>query len=206
MTEYTQCIDEEKLEFYEKIGIDETEAEEIEFLGSDFIIDDASKANWAIKKIAEKRRSKNFFVNACKREIEQLKKKITAAEESCDNNCSFLISKLSQYMDREDVPSKETKTQISLKLPSGKIVRKKAKVEICDLRGNTGSKLKDNAELVEVARSMGDEYVSTSVNWGELKKTLSITADGDVINSDGEFIGCLTTHEIPPSVDVKIEE
>ena len=206
MTEYTQCVDEEKLEFYEKIGIDEAEAEEIEFLGGDFIIDDASKANWAIKKIAEKRRSKNFFVDACKREIEQLKKKITIAEESCDNSCLFLISKLSQYMDREDVPSKETKTQISLKLPSGKIVRKKTKVEICDLKGNTGLKLKDNTELIEMAKSMGDEYISTSVNWGKLKKTLSITADGDVINSDGEFIGCLTTYEIPPSVDVKIEE
>lgn len=172
----------------------------------EFIIDDASKANWAIKKIAEKRRERDYFVDACKHEIEQLKEKIAKAEESCDNSCSFLISKLSQYMDREDVPSKETKTQISLKLPSGKIVRKKAKVEICDLKGNTGSKLKDNTELVEMAKSMGDEYISTSVNWGELKKTLSVTADGDVINSDGEFIGCLTTHEIPPSVDVKIEE
>ncbi len=172
----------------------------------EFIIDDASKANWAIKKIAEKRRERDYFVDACKHEIEQLKEKIVKAEESCDNNCSFLIGRLSQYMDREDVPSKETKTQVSLKLPSGKIIRKKAKIEICDLKGNTGSKLKDNAELVEVAKSMGDEYISTSVNWGELKKTLSVTDDGDVINSDGEFIGCLTTHEIPPSVDVKIEE
>lgn len=171
-----------------------------------FIIDDASKANWAIKKIAEQRRERDYFVDACKHEIERLKEKIAKAEESCDNSCSFLISKLSQYMDREDVPSKETKTQVSLKLPSGKIVRKKAKIEICDLKGNTGSKLKDNTELVEVAKSMGDEYISTSVNWGELKKTLSVTADGDVINSDGEFIGCLTTHEIPPSVDIKIEE
>lgn len=171
-----------------------------------FIIDNASKANWAIKKIAEKRHERDYFVDACKHEIEQLKEKIAKAEESCDNNCSFLISKLSQYMDREDVPSKETKTQISLKLPAGKIVRKKTKIEICDLKGNTGTKLKDNAELVEIARAMGDEYISTSVNWGELKKTLSVTADGDVINSDGEFIGCLTTHEIPPSVDVKVEE
>lgn len=171
-----------------------------------FVIDDASKANWAIKKIAEKRRERDYFVDACKHEIEQLKEKIAKAEESCDTQCSFLIGKLSQYMDREDVPSKETKTQVSLKLPSGKIVRKKAKIEICDLKGNTGLKLKDNAELIEVAKSMGDEYISTSVNWGELKKTLSVTADGDIINYDGEFIGCLTTHEIPPSVDVKIEE
>lgn len=171
-----------------------------------FVIDDASKANWAIKKIAEKRRERDYFVDACKHEIEQLKEKIAKAEESCDTQCSFLIGKLSQYMDREDVPSKETKTQVSLKLPSGKIVRKKVKIEICDLKGNTGLKLKDNAELIEVAKSMGDEYISTSVNWGELKKTLSVTDDGDVINSDGEFIGCLTTHEIPPSVDVKIEE
>ena len=37
-----------------------------------FVIDDAKKADWAISKIAEERKRRDFFVNCAKEEIKKL--------------------------------------------------------------------------------------------------------------------------------------
>lgn len=176
---------------------DETEKEE-------FVIDDASKAMWAISKVKEARAERDYYINACKNEIERLKEKVAKAEEKCESSTNYLMFKLNEYMDREDVPTKTTKTQTSLKLPNGKVVRKLAKEEICDYNGNSGSKLKTNSDLIDFA---DEKYrkVTVELDWAEFKKNLEIQ-DGVVITKDGEVVDCLTTREVPFSIDVKFEE
>lgn len=181
----------------------ENEAEEnVENEG--FVIDDVQKAMWAIGKIKEKRKERDFYVDACKREIERLKGEIDKAEEQCDRDCNYFTFKLNEYMDRDDVPSKTTKTQMTLKLPNGKIVRKLAKEEICDHDGNSGAKLKGNCELMDF---VDPNFLKTTVelDWANFKKELVVN-DGVVMTKDGEVVDCLMVREVPPTVDVKIDD
>lgn len=176
----------------------------IEEENEQFTIDDASKAMWAINKVKEIRKERDFYVDACKKEIERLKEEVKKAEEKCESSSNYFIFKLNEYMDRDEVPSKTTKTQTSLKLPNGKIIRKLAKEEICDHNGNSGSKLKGNVELLDFA---DEKYhnVLVELNWADFKKTLKVH-DGIVMTKDGEIVECLTTREVPPTVDIKFEE
>lgn len=182
----------------ENLNVVENEQEQ------EFVIDDVQKAMWAINKIKEHRKEKDFYVDACKKEIERLKEEISKSEDKCENNCSWLMHQLDQYMNRDDVPSKTTKTQTSLKLPNGKIVRKLPQLEIVDEKGNSGAKLKDNQELIDF---VGEQYVKVSkvVDWAEFKKHLVIQ-DDLVMTDDGEIVDFLSIRETLPSVDVKIEE
>lgn len=173
----------------------------VEDENKEFIIDNAEKAMWGLNKIKELRAERDFYVDACKIEIDRLKNEIQKAEDKCDRNTNWFIFKLNEYLDRDDVPSKTTKTQKALKLPNGSIVRKLPKIEIVDKYGNVGAKLKTNEDLIS---SISDEYkkVTTEVNWGELKKHL-IVSDGIVMTDEGEVIDCLDVRETLPTVDVK---
>lgn len=170
----------------------------------EFIVDNVEKAMWCLSKIEDARRERDFYIDACKKQIEKYKNEIEKAEKRCENDSNYFLFALNAYMDREDVPSKDTKTQRSLRLPNGKIVRKFAKKEIVDSKGNTGAKLKTNKELIKLA---GDEFkkVTTELNWAEFKKHLVIT-DDIVMTDEGEVLDCLTVQETLPSVDVQFEK
>lgn len=171
----------------------------------EFKITDSSTAVWAIDKIKEDTKEAEYFIESCNNEINRLKEKIKNKEDMLERKTSYLKFKLLEYMNMDDVPSKETKTQMSLTLPNGKIVNKFAKAEICDNDGNTGAKVKTNKDLIDF---VGDDYIKTTkeVDWAKFKKTLNITEDGDVITNDGELVDCLTTTWTSPSIDVKFED
>lgn len=173
-----------------------------------FVIDNAEKAEWALKKIRDERESRDYLIDACKKEIERLQTKIKETEDKCDAKTSWLLSKLDQYLDEDGVPARTTKTQKKLELPSGKIIRKLESREICVARnGNTGTKLKEDEELLEFIKENYPEdiVVKESCNWKDFKSKLMITDEGDIITEDGLSVDCLFGRIVPPSVDVKVD-
>ena len=58
----------------------------------EFSITDAKTADWAIGKIAEERKRRDFFVECAKAEIEKLNNQIKDAEQKCENATNYLAS------------------------------------------------------------------------------------------------------------------
>lgn len=183
----------------------ETEEDEVK---EEFTIDDAKKASWAIDKIADERKRTKFFIDCAKAEIEKLQNQIRDAEAKCENATNFLSSKLGEFLEREDVPKKETKTQVSVTLPAGKIVKKLPKVEFKMANGDSVTKSKDLTEFVSEIKTINPEFIKTKeeVDWATLKKSLTSDGEGGVIIKDsGEYIDSLMATETLPSIEIKTE-
>ena len=106
------------------------------------------------------------------------------------------------------MPARTTNTQKKLELPSGKIIRKLASREICVARnGNTGTKLKEDEELLEFIKENYPEDIieKETCNWKDFKSKLMITVEGNIITKDGLPVDCLFGRIVPPSVDVKVD-
>ena len=160
----------------------------------EFIIDNDKKADWALEQIKEKEEEKNRLIDLAKNKIEDLKMQIEALELKYEHDTSYLKVLLAQYFD--SVPHKETKTQATYQLLTGKLVFKKSSVKINH---------DDEALIKELD---GTEYVETkkTLKWGEYKKTLVIQGD-DIIDSEtGEVVKACTLEEVPASFDVKFFE
>ena len=173
-----------------------------------FVIDSAKKADWAISKIAEERKRKDFFVDCAKAEIEKLQNQIKDAEQKCDNSTSFLIGCLGKFLEQDDVPSKKTKTQISLKLPAGKIIKKLPKVEYTMADGKKVTESKSDEGFLKEIGELNPDFIKTKaeVNWSELKKCITADEDGNVLLKEtGEYVESLSTKMTLPEIEVKTE-
>lgn len=67
-------------------------------------MNDVEKAEWALKKIRDERESRDYLIDAYKKEIERLQTKIKETEDKCDAKTGWLLSKLDQYLDEDGVP------------------------------------------------------------------------------------------------------
>lgn len=173
-----------------------------------FVIDSAKKADWAISKIAEERKRKDFFVDCAKAEIEKLQNQIKDAEQKCDNSTSFLIGCLGKFLEQDDVPSKKTKTQISLKLPAGKIIKKLPKVEYTMADGEKVTESKSDEGFLKEIGELNPDFIKTKaeVNWSELKKYITADEDGNVLLKEtGEYVESLSTKMTLPEIEIKTE-
>ena len=77
---------------------------------AEFEIKTAQQADWAISKIAEERARAEFFINCAKEEKARLDNQIKDAEKKLEYATSFLTGKLGQFLEKEEVPKKKTKT------------------------------------------------------------------------------------------------
>jgi hypothetical protein len=109
-----------------------------------------------------------------------------------ENSTGYLLSKLYEYFNT--VEHKNTKTQESYQLLSGKLVFKKPKLE--------ANKSED--ALLEWCKTNAPEYVKTSesVAWGELKKNLVFVEDKAILKDTGEVVGGISVAESLGSFDV----
>lgn len=161
----------------------------------EFTIADDSAADWAVRKILEEEAERDRLIDLAKTQIEDLKATIEDLKERCENNTGFLKSKLAAYF--ETVPHKETKTQESYKLLSGKLVKKKAGFEY----------KYEEEELTKFleAENMA-EFIDVKIKprWGEFKKALTTDEDGNVyIAETGEMVDVIKAVEVPASFTVK---
>lgn len=174
---------------------------------AEFEIKTAQQADWAISKIAEERARAEFFINCAKEEKARLDSQIKDAEKKLENATSFLTSKLGQFLENEEVPKKKTKTQISVTLPAGKIVKKLPKTEFIMQGGEDVTKHKSDKDFIKEIKGIDESFIKQTeeVMWGDLKKKLAVDDDGGVYVKDtGEYIESITTQQTLPFIEIKI--
>ena len=173
---------------------------------AEFEIKTAQQADWAISKIAEERERAEFFINCAKEEKARLDNQIKDAEKKLENATSFLAGKLGQFLEKEEVPKKETKTQISVTLPAGKIVKKLPKTEFIMQGGEDITKHKSDEDFIKEIKGIDEAFIKQTeeVVWGDLKKKLAVDDDGGVYVKDtGEYIESITTQQTLPHIEIK---
>ena len=78
-------------DFYNDINMDDwAEYEDVEGKHKEFEIKDASTADWAISKIADERKRRDYFVECANKEIEKLKEAAAKLQEIVDDNDDFI--------------------------------------------------------------------------------------------------------------------
>jgi Ni,Fe-hydrogenase I large subunit len=156
-----------------------------------FVIDTPGKADWAIKKIKEERALCDIYITAARQNIDLLNQQIKSREEYLQNSTSNLILQLSEWF--ESQPGKVAKTQKSLVLPNGKLVKKFAKSEY----------QRDEAKLLDVLA--GTQYIQEvpKLKWAELKNDIQIIDGSAVLSTTGEVLDGVTVIEKPETFAVE---
>ena len=166
---------------------DETELEESERF---HIVDDQT-AEWALQQIRnaydEMAKWKAFYDDRYQKVVN-----------SCELTIANMESLLQSYFDT--VPHKETKTQESYQLPSGKLVFKKQAPEY----------KKNDPEVIEwLLNNGGEKFVKTVpvLDWAALKKCITVVGE-TVADENGEVIPGLKAVEREDvfKVELKREE
>lgn len=148
-----------------------------------FSVDTDSKAEWAIKKINERRDERDRLVKVCEEQIAEYRVKADAYKEKCERDVEYYIIQLEQYF--QTVPHHVTKTMEKYALPSGNLIMKQKEPEY--KRADT------LAEELEAKGLDGFLKVKKVENWAELKKiiqiidgrAMAVTEDGEAIPLDG---------------------
>ena len=184
----------------ENLDLDELTSEDNE--QSDFIIKDAIMANWAINKVVEEQKRFGLYEEVAKAEMQRIKEELAEEKRKSEARTSFLRIKLGDYLEREDVPAKTTKTQKTLTLPAGTIKKKLPHMEYCAIDAD---KPNNSPQLIELLQDIAPVFIKTetSVNWGEFKKELSFDENRTVIyNPTGEIIECMSLNYVPAEVKI----
>jgi len=142
-----------------------------------FHITDDSAAEWAIKKIADRRAELARQEMAIKTMISYYEHKMVKLREKGEHETSNLVGLLELYSGT--VSMKSTKTQATYKLPSGTLKRKFGGPEF----------VKDDDVLLEWVKANKPERVKTkeSVDWAGLKAEV-VVSGMHIVDENGEAI------------------
>lgn len=155
----------------------------------EFVIDSDTKAEWALKKIAEARKDCEAWVAWYTEKIKQIK-------EQTDFDTANLEAMLARYFD--SVPHKKTKTQETYSLPGGKLILKKQNVEY---------NYKDHQEetIAWLKQNGGTNYIKIKeeLDWKSLKADTQ-TVGGQIVTMDGEIVPGITATERPDKFTVEV--
>lgn len=162
-----------------------------------FKIDNDKAADWAITQIHEAENERDRLITLAEEQIKDLTDRIEELKTKCNNETAYLKSCLAVYF--ETVKSKETKTQKTYKLLSGTLVFKKPSTKI----NHNDEKLLEYLEAND-----GDDYIKIkkSVDWAEFKKNLSISDNGEVIDTELGVIlnsDICDIEDVPASFNIK---
>lgn len=159
-----------------------------------FVIDTDVKAEWALHQIAEVRAESKRIIDTSEQYASYYLNRIQQEKERCEARCKSLEALLKGYFDT--VPHKESKTQKSYNLPSGKLVLKDRQPEI---------KL-DNEALTSWLVSNDPDFVETKLSpkWGEFKKTLTLQGT-DYLTKYGEVVPGITVTPREPEFTVSVK-
>jgi phage host-nuclease inhibitor protein Gam len=145
----------------------------------EFIIDTDEKAEWALKKIAQEKLECERMKAVCEQMIETYKRKVEDAQTRFESKTSYLKGMLQRYI--ETVKTKDSKTQKTYALPSGKLKIKFQKPDFT----------RDDETLTKWLKKNGyNDFIKTEekIQWGEFKKVIDIKKDAIVDEETGELI------------------
>lgn len=177
-------------EIFEADLEEEMRAEE----AADFTIDTDEAAEWALKKVLAAKKEKERLTALIDAERDILDRKQEEVDKRYERDTSYLLFKLGEYF--KTVEHKETKTQESYQLLSGKLVFKKP----------TQKLEQDENTLLEWCKQNAPEYVKTkqSVEWGQIKKCMQIVGDAVIYGATGEIVQGVAVSEVAGVFDVKV--
>lgn len=163
-----------------------------------FEVDSLAKANWAMDKIAEKRKKieevEDAFNEIVKRYEDWYNKETKTLQAEIDS----LSHLLRPWVEAELAGSKKK----SVNFANGRAGFRKGK-EIWSIGGEMASAV--NPALIEWTKNNAKNYIvkKESVRWGDLKKHLIATPNGKVVTDDGEIIEGLTVKQEPDEFYIK---
>lgn len=170
---------------------------------NEFCIDSPELADWAITKVIEEQKRFEIYEQAAKDKIERLKEQVKAEKERSEGRSSWLRYKLGEYLDT--TPAKTTKTQKSLKLPSGSIVCKFEKLNYVPADG--AKSVKESKSVLNWCKENANDFVKSetkeSVDWAELKKKVKVIGGVVYYTETGEEVEGLTYEMSPKEIEVK---
>ena len=143
---------------------------------SNFVIDDDSKCNWALKKIAKLEKEMQEKSNIAEEEIFKINEWLTSEIEKRENHIEHLQSLIREYTDKlkEDDPDLKTHS-----LPYGEIKYRSQQPKWVYKKSLTDYVKQTMPELIKVKET---------VNKAELKKICNVV-NGKVVNKEtGEII------------------
>ena len=147
-----------------------------------FVVDDLSKAEWAMKKIAEKESKISELKEQALKMHADIDIWLKGETEKFESDKIYFQLSLQPYVDEQLKDSKKK----SLKLPSGTVGYRKGTQKF-KYKGNDITA--KSPEFIEFIEKNSPDYIETvkNVKWADFKKTLKI--DGDkVISQDGEIL------------------
>ena len=136
-------------------------------------------ADWALAKIREIQVDHSRFEGVAKQRIAELQMALEKDKERAANEASFFESKLREYF--ESVDKKETKTQLSYKLPSGTLKMRKSKLDFDYNKDKLLDYAKENS-LEDLIKT------SESFTWAEFKKKIAIQGNSIINKETGEVL------------------
>lgn len=159
----------------------------------DFEIDNDTKAEWAIRKIKEAQDEHDRIAALIDAEEERLKERREKIAKKLDSDTAYLKYLLYTYMGM--VKCKETKTQKSYQLLTGKVVCKYGGIDY----------KRDEEKLLAWTSLYKPEFVKvkSSVDWAGLKKELTALDSGEVVTAEGEVLDCITAERQPDKIEIK---
>lgn len=166
----------------------------------EFIIDDLSKAEWTMKKIAHlKNKIADKQAQAAKMKADIDSWLLTETEHHT-NDIAYFEGLLQPFVVEQLKDSKKK----SISLPSGKIGFKAGNKNFMF----AGKKVeKTLPELIKFIKETNPEFIETkeTVKWGDLKKTLTVTDKGVVVTSDGEIVTDMTVEQGDPKFYIEVK-
>lgn len=165
----------------------------------EFVVDDLSKAEWAMKKIAQQQKiveEKQEQALKMKADIDEWLKKETKEQTDSINYFTSLL----QPFATEQLKDNKKK---SIKLPSGSVGYRSSQPS-WSFNGQPIDK--NNLEFVDYVSATSPAFVKTkkSVDWSSFKKTLT-NNKGMILSSEGEILDKIQIREEPPKFYVKVK-
>jgi len=158
-----------------------------------FIIDDDTKAEWAIAKIKQAKAENERIKIACENAIAAYEARIEKADNKLVQDTGYLEHMLRGYF--EIVSKKVSKTQATYQLPSGSL-----KVKFGGI-----SYTKDDSKLVAWLKTNADQFikVTETPDWAGLKKSITV-ANGQVVDENGEIVDGVVAENKPDTFIVEV--
>ena len=173
-------------------------AENIEPEKKKFVIDSHEKADWAIRHIVSFQKQNEEIDQAADEFIRKTEEWRNQEKQTNQASIDYFIKALQPFA-LSLIADKNTKTA---KFPSGSIsfhsVNPKFFIGEDEVKA-------ENEKLTDYIKENAKEYlqVKESVDWGEFKKTLTVTKAGQVISAEGEVLGFISAIEYPDKLTVK---
>lgn len=153
-----------------------------------FIVDNDMKAEWCLSKIRAAKKNAEREIEELTRQMEFYKARMNQVQQEYEEEKNFFQEMLLPYFSNrvEGGFTKETKTQVSYPLPTGKLLLKHREPDF-------EYKEKQKDTIAWLKKNEGEKYIKVKeeLDWSALKKTVSVSGNS-VCNKEGEVIPGIT--------------